>query len=296
MLDASREGRTAFRVGPAGRWHRSARRGSDRPTDDSDRPIDNIQLAPGEYATEDVPVTDTVPLARHLVLSNNVRGLAVYHPDDPPEREVFTWLSRKHQYRKVGFPPSLVDHPGLDLTTYKTFATLEYPRDSLRTLHGSCSDGIPDWVRESVLLASAYVTPLFVHRPALDAFADLAVWPLDTAAPLPEDQVLRHMRIAGYGMLDFYEEATARAWNALQDGALEDERARRERAAATDGRERFWRLLDDDPGGGDEWIGGYFDVLPAVAGAGVDYRELDDTAAIGLGLVGGFAIDPPYSS
>lgn len=241
-----------------------------------------------------VVVTDTVPLARHLVLSNNVRGLAVYHPDIPPEREVFTWLSRKHQYRNVGVPPSLIGHPTVDLTSYKTFTTLEYPVASLETLHSLTSETHPTWVTESIILASAYVTPLFIHQSALDAFSEFSVWQLTVDTSLPEDQVLRHMRIADYGMLDFFEESTANAWHALQENKLTEERERREEKAEADGQERFWRLIDGAKHARDQWVGGYFDILPALPETNTDVPEAGQNAAIGLGLVGGFAISPPY--
>lgn len=73
-----------------------------------------------------------VPLARHLALAKNVRGLGVYDTEAPPERPVFTWLSRKHQYRAVGFPPSLWDHPTVALADYETFERLDPPLPGFR--------------------------------------------------------------------------------------------------------------------------------------------------------------------
>lgn len=232
-----------------------------------------------------------VSLARHLALSKNVRGLGVYDPDAPPERPVFTGLSRKHQYRAVGFPSALWDHPTVDLAEYQTFECLDLPVARLEELVTTAAVDAPAWALESLLVASAYVVPLFVHREAAHAFEPFVRWRLEADATLPEDQILRHVRILGYGMLDSFASSTARAWDALEAGDVAGEIDRREEVAAEDGTDRCWRLLEDE-NVGDDWVGGYFDVLPAVRPDATE--TLTPDGAIGLGLVGGFIVDPPY--
>lgn len=232
-----------------------------------------------------------VPLARHLALSKNVRGLGVYDRDDPPDRPFFTWLSRKHQYRAVGFPPALWDHPSIDISNYETFELLQPPVPRLKELVDGDAIEAPAWVLESLLVASAYVVPLFIHRDATSAFEPFVRWRLETDSGHSEDQVLRHMRILGYGMLDSYASSTESGWNAIDRGEVDGEIQRRETVAAEDGTDRCWRLLGDDSPG-DTWVGGYFDVLPAVRSDATG--ALDPNAAIGLGLVGAFIVDPPY--
>lgn len=232
-------------------------------------------------------------LPRHLALALNVRGIAVYDPADPPDREFFTWLARKHQYRNVGVPPALLDHPEVDIGGYQTFEPVPFPLDDLGDLPERTDAGEP-WTAESLLAASAYVSPLFVHRPALSAFEPFVVWRQHSAPDLPEDQALRHVRIAGYGMLDAYESMAAAGYGAVVDGTVDAERERRADWAADDAGERFWRLREEVAG--DAWVGGYFDALPAIDGdtAARAAVEADPDLQVALGLVGGFAVDPPY--
>lgn len=231
-------------------------------------------------------------LPRHLALALNLRGIGVYDPAEPPDREFFTWLARKHQYRNVGFVPSLMEHPEVDVAGYQTFEPATGPVAGLDGLAQESDTG-PAWVLGSLLAASAFVAPLFVHRPALEAFEPFSVFEQTSAADLPEDQVMRHVRIAGFGMLDSYEELTASGYEALLEGELDAEREARAAFAAEDADERFWRLDEEVTGGA--WVGGYFDALPAFEEADVhDELEANPDLQVGLGLVGGFAVDPPY--
>lgn len=231
-------------------------------------------------------------LPRHLALALNLRGIGVYDPAKPPDRDFFTWLARKHQYRNVGFVPPLMDHPEVDVGGYQTFERAACPVEGLDGL-AEASDAGPAWVVGSLLAASAFVAPLFIHRPALETLEPFSVFEQTSAADLPEDQVMRHVRIAGFGMLDSYEELTASGYEAALEGAIERERAERATFATEDADERFWRL--DEEVTGDAWVGGYFDVLPALEPAEVrDDLEANPDLQVGLGLVGGFAVDPPY--
>lgn len=238
-----------------------------------------------------MPTPSTLP--RHLALALNIRGIGVYDPTEPPDREFFTWLARKHQYRNVGFPPTLLDHPDVDIEGYQTFEPAAFPLPGLEGFTGRVTEA-PAWVVESLLVSSAFVSPLFIHRPALGAFEPFVIWRLDSAPALPEDQVLRHMRIAGYGLLDFFEAMAASGYEAVLAGNVDDERQSRTETAAEDGAERFWRLREEVTG--ETWVGGYFDALPAFAGdeAAIEALNADPDLMVGLGLVGGFAIDPPY--
>lgn len=231
-------------------------------------------------------------LPRHLALALNLRGIGVYDPAEPPDRDFFTWLARKHQYRNVGFVPPLLNHPEVDVEGYQTFERATCPVEGLDGLAEE-SDAAPAWVLGSLLAASAFVAPLFIHRPALEAFDPFAVFEQTSAADLPEDQVMRHVRIAGFGMLDSYETLTASGYEAVLDGTFERERTERSAFAAEDADERFWRLEEEVTG--DAWVGGYFDALPAFESADVhDELEANPDLQVGLGLVGGFVVDPPY--
>lgn len=238
-----------------------------------------------------IPVSGS-SLPHHLALALNLRGIGVYDPAKPPERDFFTWLARKHQYRHVGFTPALMDHPDVDIEGYKTFEPAADPIEGLERI-AQRSDVAQPWVLESLLAASAFIAPLFIHRPALPAFEPFAAFKQESAADLPEDQVMRHLRIAGYGMLDGYEALTASGYAAVTERELEAECRDRAAFAEDDAEERFWRLNEEVDG--DAWVGGYFDVLPALRDDTIpEIFESNPDLQVGLGLVGGFAVDPPY--
>lgn len=234
----------------------------------------------------------TISLARHLMLCKNMRAVFVYDPDDPPDREAFTWLAGQHQYQNIGVPASIFQASRIELDAFETFTKLRLPNDSLNELKTAGAKSHPEWVIESIILGSAYVLPMILDRAALDRFEQFCEWRAETVGAVPKDQIVRHVQIIGYGMQELFEESTEQALNALHRSDLHSEMVRRQSIAAADGTERFWRLLEiDEPK--NYWIGGYFDVLPALP-ADVT-TGLGGEAAIGLGLVGGVGIEPPYT-
>lgn len=233
----------------------------------------------------------TAPLPEYVALAKNVRGIFAYDPAEDPPSVLKTWLARMHQYRNVGIPPTIEDRSGLDLSA-KTFERLPYPVDGLDGFVDALSENRPRWLIEALVLASTYVAPLFVHRPALSAFKPTAVWQLRTTDPLPEDQVKRHMRIAGYGMLDFHRERTKAAAEAVSNGTIDEERDRRVASCREDGEHRFWRLLDDDDETPSQChcVGGYCDVLGLLDAETAELLRANPELHVALGVVGVFII------
>ncbi|MEF8902210.1 MAG: hypothetical protein V5A25_13475 [Halovenus sp.] len=84
------------------------------------------------------------------------------------------------------------------------------------------------------------MTPLFVHADALGPFEDLACWRLEPAHALDDEDLLRHMRTAGYGMLDFLEETAGEGRRAVADDDIEPALEERAERAREDGEDRFW--------------------------------------------------------
>lgn len=236
----------------------------------------------------------TARLPEYVALAKNVRGIFAYDPRNDPPSDLKTWLARIHQYRNVGIPPTIEDQTGLDLSA-KTFERLPYPVAELRDLIDQLSMQHPRWLIESLILSSAYVAPLFVHRSSLSAFEPTAVWQLRTAGSLPEDQIKRHMRIAGYGMLDFHREFTRAAAEAVLSSDIEEEQARREAVCQEDGEKRFWRLLEGDeemPSKG-EWVGGYCDILGLVDPEAMETLQATPNLHVALGVTGVFIVEQP---
>lgn len=235
----------------------------------------------------------TVSLSRHLMLSKTMRAVFVFDPTNVPDRDTFTWLADQHQYQNIGIPTSIYEAPTFDLDAFETYSELRLPNDALNELREASTTTHPAWVIESLLLASAYVVPMCLQRTAVTEFEQFSEWKALTTTQIPKEQVSRHLRIIGHGMQGMFEDTTEHALNAYHRSDIHSEMVRRQTLAAEDGTERLWRLLDTDEVR-DTWIGGYFDVLPALPGS--VQTGLDGEAAIGLGLVGGLTISPPYSA
>lgn len=234
----------------------------------------------------------TARLSEYVALAKNVRGIFAYDPANDPPSGLKTWLARIHRYRNVGMPPAVEDQTELDLSA-KTFERLPYPVTELQELVDHLSTQYPQWLVESLVLSSSYVAPLFVHRPALSAFEPAAVWQLRVAEMLPGDQIKRHMRIVGYGMLDFHRAFTEAAADAVVNESVDEERGRREAVCRKDGEKRFWRLFDDEgemPSDG-KWVGGYCDILGLLDSTAVELLQAAPQLHISLGVVGVFIVE-----
>lgn len=233
-------------------------------------------------------------LPEYVALAKNVRGIFTFDLSSEPPSDLKTWLARIHRYRNVGVPPIIHDRTGLDLSA-QTFERLPYPVEKLEHFVGHLTERAPRWLIESLVLSSAYVAPLFVHRPALAAFGPTAVWQLNTTESLDNAQIKRHMRISGYGMLDFHRDFTAAAAEALENDSIDEEKKRRETLCKEDGRERFWRLLEEEepePKAG-EWVGGYCDILDLLDKSALDRLRATPQLHITFGAVGVFIVEEP---
>jgi hypothetical protein len=235
----------------------------------------------------------TVSLSRHLMLSKTMRAVFVFDPTNAPKRDTFRWLAEQHQYQNIGIPSSIYDAPAFDLDPFETFSELRLPNDALNELHKTSANGYPSWVIEGLLLASAYVVPMCIQRDADASFEQFSEWRALAPTTVPEAQVNRHLRIIGHGMQGMFEDTTEHALNSFHRSDIHGEIVRRQTLAAEDGAERLWRLLDTDEDG-DTWVGGYYDVLPALSEAMP--AGLGGEAAIGLALVGGIIIDAPSTT
>lgn len=234
----------------------------------------------------------TASLPRYIALAKNVRGIFAFDPANDPPSTLKTWLARIHQYRNVGLTPTAYDQTGLDLSA-KTFKRLPYPVAGVERVLGHLSQQHPRWMVEALAFSSAYVTPLFIHRPALPSFEPTAVWQLHVDEHLASEQIKRHMRIAGYGMLDFHREFTSKAAEALKNGELTEEQQRRKNACTEDGTKRFWRLLDEDEPNPERgtWVGGYCDLLALMSDPAIELIRSDSQLNILLGTAGVFIIE-----
>jgi hypothetical protein len=53
-----------------------------------------------------------------------MRAIFVFDPDNPPDREAFTWLAGQHQYQHIGVPASIYQASEIELSEFETFTKL----------------------------------------------------------------------------------------------------------------------------------------------------------------------------
>lgn len=222
----------------------------------------------------------------------NVRGVVVFDPSNPPDEATWSWLERNHRYRNVGIVPAVASEGTVPES--ETVVSLHYPTPEIRALIEEVSAEYPRWVVEGLFLASAYVAPMFVYPSGLGDIQPCSLWDLYPTIELTEEQLLRHLRILGYGTVDFHASMVESGYEAVCEGSIPAERERRRREVETDGTDRCWRLFDEDEGtpmDADRWVGGYFDGLSLLSESATSMLESNPDSAIVLGVVGGLLMD-----
>lgn len=208
----------------------------------------------------------------------NVRCVLLFDPSSPPPYETIGWLVRKHRWREVGVPPRLQISERL---TQRPFVLLCYPSEVLGEVIRRIEAQTPLWLLEGVALALCYSAPILCPDPGLyPGLEPFAPWTLRTGE-LPEAEVLRHLRIAGYVPIDFFPRAVE-AYRALRygkEGELQGLLRTRSEEASADGRKRFWRIKALSEGNP---ILCYIDLLPLLASRREAIEELLPREEIGL--------------
>ena len=225
-------------------------------------------------------------LPKYVSLLKNLRAVVFLNPKLPlPSNEV-NWLKRKYKYRNVGISKSLlaaIKPEEKEVFSKKPFRIVESPMaeiDNFIRIISKSNAGIPEYIVESVIVSSCYVSPIVVlGRSSFQVLSQLAAWSLKSTAELPEMEVKRNLRIIGYAILDFHEKVTMQAYKALKEiakkvksgenaenfvGDMEELLKKRMETAQKDGEKRFWRLRQT--GGEEERVViAYLDVLPLIS-------------------------------
>ena len=220
-----------------------------------------------------------------------IRDVVAFDPDDPPGEVTWSWLERNHRHHNVGIPPALFESDLLPESD--TFVVLSYPTTAIQELIDELSETHPRWVVETLFLGSAYVTPVLIHPSGLGEIQPYTLWDLYPEVEMDEEQLRRHVRILGYGTVDFHGSMVESGYEAVCDRAIPAERERRRRETKADGTDRCWRLFDGEGGSGtaDRWVGGYFDALSLLTESAMAMLESRPEASIVLGVVGGLLMD-----
>lgn len=218
----------------------------------------------------------------------NVRCLLVFEPEIRPEKEVLSWIVKKHRYRQVGIPPALASLE--ERLSRSPFVTLFSPHPTIDELIKVLERTHLLWFAQCLMLSFCYAAPLLcLDRGLISLLVRFSPWSLWPREKVPEAEVIRHLRIAGYVPIDFFP-WVEKAYQILREGdegrMKEMARIRKEDAMA-DGKKRFWRLADEDGG---LIFASYLDLFPYLAGERKWIQGLLDSEYLGLVLTVNSAI------
>lgn len=207
-------------------------------------------------------------LVSWVALLKNLRGVVFFSGEPDPAK--IKWLAKKHRYRRLGLPPSLASRAIPELRA-APFVPLSFPFGELEGIAELLSKEHRPEVVEALLLSCCYCSPLVVLDPlAAEDLRPFVLWERRTSQALSDKDLIFHLRVASYAILDFFPlaEEVLECWG--RGGDLEELVPKRQRLAEADGRKRFWRIGEDPKG---RPICSYLDLLPQflrVGGATAD--------------------------
>ena len=207
----------------------------------------------------------------------NIKGLIYFAPGSW-NSDLIKWLKRKYRYRIVGFAPRLIEtfHEHSSILNKKPFRMLEYPSSAINHLSKILMDNVSDATAvESILLASCYVTPIVTDRAGLDYLRKYSIAQIYSENALPEREIIRHLRIVDYTILDSHENLCWKAFESIKNACKNDVKKvidqlieERKKFAEKDSR-RYWRFKREKG----ELIILYLDILTII-------KELSNTLII----------------
>ena len=237
---------------------------------------------------------EAVNLPRYVSLLKNLRAIIFLDPTKKVPVEEIKWLRKKYRYRSIGIAQSLLSALNSEIRESfmkKPFETLKFPLQEIeqfvRTVL-SVELEIPEYVIESLILASCYVNALVVlGRESFPVLRRFVAWEMKSTAELPENEVKRNLRIVGYAILDFHDKVIAEAYKTLKETSeiinkekdfrkarrkLEKLIDKRRKMAEMDGEKRFWRLRQ---AGKEEerTVIAYLDVVPLISEILIQKRD-----------------------
>lgn len=180
-------------------------------------------------------------------LVKNLRGVIVFDPGDESVVERIQWLHKRFHYRNIGVPPSLIDYVPSNLLESRVFRRLYYPVEKFSGLKKVIHEatGLDEFIVESIILSSLYISPLFIlSEPVVDKIGDMVLDVVYTCKGLNTRDWKLHMRIADYSIVDWYEETVDLAIEFLEaenrDKRITVLNERRELASRD--KKRYWRI------------------------------------------------------
>lgn len=226
----------------------------------------------------------------YVSILRNIRGL-LYLPPRKWDSDVVSWLKGKYRYRMLGITPALLSEfsDKMDLLSKPPFKKLVYPSEVLRSFVERVSESIPRGIAESVVLASCYVTPIVTSNEGLEKLSLLSVHRVLSEKALPESEIIRHLRIAGYTILDFHERVCWEAYNGIVKGCEGEtdfktvvSQLLKERAGlAEKDSKRYWRFKSEK--GSPILV--YLDILKCLEDIDICDLVSDESLALAFGIV-----------
>ncbi len=234
-------------------------------------------------------MSDEITFTFYAKLVKNLRGVIVLDPSDESFIERIQWLHKRFHYRNIGVPPSLVDSVPSNLLESRVFRKLYYPVERFSELKNVIHEatGLDEFIVESIILSSLYISPLFMlSESIIDKINTMILDVVYTCKDLDIRDWKLHMRIADYSIVDWYEETVDLAIEFLEtrdrDKQITILDKRREMASRD--KKRYWRiscekgrvfmyyidllkLLIDYPellSGLEKWSAAAFSIIPAV--------------------------------
>ncbi len=180
-------------------------------------------------------------------LVKNLRGV-VFSRFGEETNEILSWLTKRFRYRNLGVPPSIVEKLSdffKDKLGGKPFIKLVYPFKNLEKLGNFLSESfnVEFDVVETVVMASAYVSPIFaVGEEASKSLETFCVDYVESNIRLNDFGWKLHFRIVDYTVLDMYKWSTfhvKQLWSSKLD--LTSFVKERQKKVLLD-KKRYWRL------------------------------------------------------
>lgn len=203
---------------------------------------------------------------KYISMLKNLRCILYFKKS--VEKEKLNWVVKKHRYRNVGVPLSVLNDCDNELRKVfekKPFVSLHFPLDELNLFYEMLKrkSALSDAVLESVLLSSCYLSPIIILGQEMKKdFDEIIVWELRSDSSIGDAELRRHLRIAGYTILDFHERLSTDALEGIKNRDLKMLCKKREEIARSDGEKRFWRFVSENK---EMTRVLYFDVLREVA-------------------------------
>lgn len=206
---------------------------------------------------------DIVSFAFYARLVKNLRAVILFLPGDREVDHRINWLKKRFHYRNLGVPPSLYIDKLYRDSGRNVFRKLYYPVIELRELSEIITSlGYPDIFVEALMLASTYISPLFILSKKFIKLVDkYSIHRIPICKELDVRDWKLHMRIADYSILDFYEEMIDLNIEYIESlNNLEKRRSvlEKRRIIVEKDSKRYWRITCE---GGDKIFLYYLDPL-----------------------------------